>query len=128
MTLISKISKLPLGCLLFTIFLAGPATVPTQPAAAQTAQMPSAHDVVFRRYRGEDEVDDDRSGSGRGGGRDQSGGGSNDSGGSESGSGGNSDGGGKSKSDGGSSGGNKPSKGSSSGGDGKNKQDDSDRF
>jgi hypothetical protein len=120
-------SKLPFGCLLFAIFLAGPAIVPAKPAAAQTAQMPSAHDVVFRRYRGEDEVDDDRSGSGRGGGRDKSGGGSDDSGGSDSG-GGNSDGGGKSKSDGGSSGGNKPSKGSSTSGDGKNKQDDSDRF
>ncbi len=120
-------SKLPLGCLLFAIFLALPAIVPAQPAAAQTAQMPSPHDVVFRRYRGEDEVDDDRSGSGRGGGRGRSGGDSDDSSGSDSG-GGNSDGGGKSKSEGGSSGGNKPSKGSSSGGDGKNKQDDSDRF
>lgn len=86
-------------------------------SAAQAAQVPSEQSLFYRRYRGDDEVDDERRGRGRGGRS-----GSSDDNGSIS------DGGGKSSSGGGSSEGNPKPGTQPSPGQGGNTSDDNDRF
>ncbi len=88
------------------------------------SQIPGDYDVVYRRYRGDDEVDNDNGGRGRGLGRS----GSSDGGGSNSGGGGTSDNDDKPKSGGGSAGGKTPSGSQSDDGKADKKLDDSDRF
>ena len=125
--------KLPSVLLFSGLLLAVPAS--TTPVSASMeleevqatqilSQVPGDYYVVYRRYRGDDEVEDDNRGRGRGRGR----GGSSDGGGSDSGGGGTSTDGDKLHSGSGSAGGKSQSGSKSQDGAGDNPSDDSDRF